>query len=491
MATRIVAPPKKVLFYSLRILARPLNSVPDQPDGGLQENPIHDRSPSSSTAAPRPSPPIDITDPGRLFSAVPTAKLINSATNLHAVAVGPVVDLGIRVMNSRMIMGTGLTRAAVVGVVRRTFYEQFCGGEDTVEAAATVRRLNEAGLRGMLDYAVEDAEDNPSCDRNLDAFLQTVESTKTLPQGHVTFLIVKISAICPISLLRRVADLLRWQKKDPSFHLPWMQHSFPILSDSTPLYHTAERPQPLTLDEEADLLLAQDRLRRIGSRCEEYNIPLCIDAEYTAVQPAIDFFTYSSAAEHNRHEPIIYGTLQAYLKDARERLVLMSEAARKMGIFLGVKLVRGAYMASEKKLAESLGHESPIHDSLQETHDCYNDCASFMLESIAGGSGAVVLATHNVESGQLAAMKVRDLGISEGNCLLEFAQLYGMAESFSFGLRNAGFRVSKYIPFGPVDKVMPYLLRRAEENRGLLSASALDRQLMRKELWRRLMTSFF
>lgn len=189
MATRIVAPPKKALISNLRALARPLNSVPSSITAavpgqfaGFEEK--HEQAPPLTAA--QPSPPIDLADPERLFSSVPTAKLIRSVANLHAAAVGPVVDLGIRVMKSRVIMGTGLAREAVLGVVRRTFYEHFCGGQDDVEAADTVRRLNEAGLRGMLDYAVEDAEDNPSCDRNLDAFLQTVESTKTLPQGYVS-----------------------------------------------------------------------------------------------------------------------------------------------------------------------------------------------------------------------------------------------------------------------------------------------------------------
>ncbi|KAK4745091.1 hypothetical protein SAY87_011403 [Trapa incisa] len=487
MATRIVAPPKKAIVSNLRLLARQLNSVPSTfPAAVSGQFAASEPSPAANTG--KPSPLIDLTDPERLFSSVPTSKLIRSAANLHAAAVAPVMDLGIRVMKSKLIMGTGLARDAVLGAVRRTFYDHFCGGEDTVEAAAAVRRLNEAGLRGMLDYAVEDVEDNSSCDRNLEAFLHTVESTKTLPQGYVSFVIVKITAICPIHLLRRVSDLLRWQRKNPSFSLPWNHYSFPILSDSTPLYHTPEEPQLLTPEEEADLFLAQERLRRIGSRCEQYNIPLCIDAEYTAVQPAIDFFTYSAATEHNRNGPIIYGTLQAYLKDAKERLLLKSEAARKMGISIGVKLVRGAYMSSETKLAHSLGYESPIHNSIQETHDCFNDCAAFMLEKIDSGSGAVVLATHNVESGQLATAKAKDMGIC-GNHRLEFAQLYGMADSFSFGLRNAGFQVSKYMPFGPVDQVMPYLLRRAEENRGLLSASTLDRQLIRNELWRRLRAS--
>lgn len=184
MATRNVVPPKRALSSNLRFLARPLNSVPSSITTAV---PAQFAGFEGKHTAAKPSPPpIDLADPERLFSSVPTTKLIRSVANLHAAAVGPVVDLGIRVMRSRMIMGTGLAREAVLGAVRRTFYEHFCGGEDTVEAAATVRRLNEAGLRGMLDYAVEDAEDNPSCDRNLDAFLQTVESTKTLPQGHVS-----------------------------------------------------------------------------------------------------------------------------------------------------------------------------------------------------------------------------------------------------------------------------------------------------------------
>ncbi|KAF2312295.1 hypothetical protein GH714_032190 [Hevea brasiliensis] len=153
---------------------------------------------------------------------------------------------------------------------------------------------------------------------------------------------------------------------------------------------------------------------------------------------------------------------------------------------MGFKLVRGAYMSTERKLASSLGYQSPIHNNIQQTHSCYNDCASFLLEAITNGSHGVILATHNVQSATLAAKKAQDLGIGNGNQKLEFAQVYGMAEALSFGLRNAGFQVSKYLPFGHVEIVMPYLLRRAEENRGLLSASGLDRVLTRKELCRRL-----
>lgn len=160
-------------------------------------------------------------------------------------------------------------------------------------------------------------------------------------------------------------------------------------------------------------------------------------------------------------------------------MLLATKAADKMGIPMGFKLVRGAYMSSERKLASSLGYQPPIHNSIQQTHDCFNECASFLLDTIADRSHGLILATHNVESGTLAAKKAEELGIGNGNQRLEFAQLYGMAEALSFGLRNAGFQVSKYLPFGPVEMVIPYLLRRAEENRGLLSASGLDRELTR------------
>lgn len=293
-------------------------------------------------------------------------------------------------------------------------------------------------------------------------------------------MIVKISAICRMSLLERVSHLLRWQKRDPSFNLPWKLNNFPIFSDCSPLYHTLQKPEPLTLQEEKELQLAHERLQKVCEECSNANIQLTVDAEDTLVQPAIDYITYDAAISFNKKDkPIVYNTMQAYLKDAKDRLFLAMQASEKMGVPMGFKLVRGAYMSSESKVADSMGFESPIHNSIQETHACYNDCASFMLEKIAEGSGAVVLATHNVESGQQAAAKARELGIDNGNEKLEFAQLYGMAEALSFGLRNAGFQVSKYMPYGPVEKIIPYLLRRAEENRGFLSASNLDRQLMR------------
>ncbi|GFQ06569.1 proline dehydrogenase 2 mitochondrial [Phtheirospermum japonicum] len=436
-------------------------------------------------AAPT-EPPVNLDDSKELFSSFSTTKLIKSAVTLQMASMESVVELGSTVINSRL-MKSPISKKVVLESIEHTFYDHFCGGKNLGEADRTVKRLWDSGLRAMLDYGLEHAIDNGACDRNADEFVQTIESTKFLGACPVSFVVVKITAICPPNLLSRLSDLLRWAHRDKSLHLPWKLETLPIFAESSPTYHTLNKPDPLTPDEERDLELAYSRLTKICKHSSGAKVPLLIDAEDTSIQPAIDYFTYSSAIKYRSDEsPLIFNTIQAYLKDAKDRLVIAKKAADEMGVPVGFKLVRGAYMTSERRIATCLGVKSPIHDTIQDTHACYNDCAAFMLEEIARGSGSVVLATHNLESGKLAAAKAVDLGIKKESNNLQFAQLYGMAEALSFGLRNAGFKVSKYLPFGPVEQVIPYLLRRAEENKGLLSTSSFDRQLMRKEILRRL-----
>ncbi|KAL4354190.1 hypothetical protein GQ457_06G026410 [Hibiscus cannabinus] len=490
MATRVLSSPK--LLKNLRSLIRPLNAASSSSAAAVSPLNFDDKPELSAVEKlhptlhqPTTTNPLDFDDHQKLFASVSTLKLLRSSVNLGLASNETFVDFGMWVMNSRL-METPLVRDIILKTVKHTFFEHFCAGETPAEAADCLSKIEEAGLRGMLVYAVEHTTDNAGCDRNLEGFLQSVEFAKSLPPSSVSSVVAKITAICPLGLLRRISDLLRWQYKDPSFTLPWKLNTLPIFTDSSALYHTLQRPEPLTPEEESDVELAHQRLVKLCQKCADNNVPLIIDAEDTSIQPAIDYFTYSSAIVYNKHDPIVYGTIQAYLKDARERLFNAAKTAESLGIPMGFKLVRGAYMSSETKLASSLGFDSPVHNGIQDTHACFNDCASFMLEKIAYGYGGLVLATHNLESGQLAASKARDLGIQKGNRRFEFAQLYGMSEALSFGLRNAGFQVSKYLPYGPVDMVMPYLLRRAEENRGLLSTSSLDRVLMGKELKRRL-----
>ncbi|KAE8654988.1 Proline dehydrogenase 1 [Hibiscus syriacus] len=485
MATRVLSSPK--LLKNLRFFIRPLNSAASSAAAAVSPLNFDDKSEHSTVEKHHPTTtttPLDFDDHQKLFALVSTLKLLRSSVNIGLASNETFVDFGTWVMNSRLIE-TPLLRDIILKTVKHTFFEHFCAGETPAEAAECLKKIQEAGLRGMLVYAVEHTSDNAGCDQNFEGFLQSIEFAKSLPPSSVSSVVAKITAICPLGLLRRISDLLRWQYKDPSFSLPWKLNTLPIFTDSSALYHTLQKPEPLTPQEESDLQLAHQRLLKLCQRCVQYNVPLIIDAEDTSIQPAIDYFTYSSAIMYNKDDPIIYGTIQAYLKDARERLFNTAKTAQSLGIPMGFKLVRGSYMSSETKLASSLGFDSPVHNGIRDTHACFNDCASFMLEKVADGYSGLVLATHNLESGQLAAWKARDVGIDKGNKKLEFAQLYGMSEALSFGLRNAGFQVSKYLPYGPVDMVMPYLLRRAEENKGLLSTSSLDRLLMGKELKRR------
>ncbi|XP_058729837.1 proline dehydrogenase 2, mitochondrial-like [Vicia villosa] len=491
MATRVI-PPRILRKLRYNTATKPFQPSLTSPTLSPPCNILDQKPPSTTTLLPPAVADLNFHDVEKLFTYVPTANLLRSTAVLHATAIEPMVDLGTWLMRSELMQTDNPLRNLALAATRSTFFDHFCAGEDATTAGQSIGGLNKAGLRGMLVYGVEDAHDNEGCDRNLKGFLHTVDVSRSLPPSSVSFMIVKITAICPMSLLERVSDLLRWQKKDPSFNLPWMQETLPIFSESSPLYHTRKRPAPLTQQEESDLELANQRFLELCEKCVQFNIPLLVDAEHTSVQPAIDYLTYAAAIVHNKGEhPTVFGTIQTYLKDAKERMLLTSKAAEKMGIPMGFKLVRGAYMSSERKLAADLGFASPIHNSIMDTHKCFNDCTNFMLEKIADGPGGVVLATHNIESGKLAAAKAHELGIGKVNHKMEFAQLYGMSEALSFGLSNAGFQVSKYMPFGPVETVMPYLLRRAEENRGVLAASGFDRQLMRKELVRRLRAAVF
>ncbi|XP_020592378.1 proline dehydrogenase 2, mitochondrial-like [Phalaenopsis equestris] len=447
---------------------------------------------ASPISAKKSAPKLDLEDTERLFATVKTGELVRSLAVLYPMAMGTVVDVGMAVMRSKVVEENWAARMAVMGAVRRTVYRQFCAGENGEEAARTLRALWKGGMRGILDYGLEDAPDGAACDRNLAGFLSTVDMTASLPPSSVSFACVKITAISPINLLERLSDLLRWERKDPSFHLPWKNPSLPIFSDTSPFYHTPAAPAPLTLEEERELHLSHKRLATLCHRCSAANLPLLVDAEYTSVQPAIDHFVYAAALEFNKDErPIIYGTIQTYLKDSKERLFQAVEAAEMAGISIGFKLVRGAYLSREIALSSSLGMASPIHGSIQDTHNCFDECAAFMIEKSAKGSCSAVLATHNLESGKKAAAKAEELGMGRGEEKLQFAQLMGMADGLSLGLTSAGFRVSKYLPFGPVEQVMPYLLRRAEENRGFFSTSSIDRELMSKELRRRLRVKVF
>ncbi|KAL3685232.1 hypothetical protein R1sor_003254 [Riccia sorocarpa] len=433
---------------------------------------------------------LQMEDGGSLYSGMKTKELLATLLNLDMVSFEPMVDLSMKVLTSPL-MKSRILSAPIFWTVKRTAYAHFCAGENSAEAALTLNRMWELGLRGILDYSLEDAEDSKTCDENTAGFLSTIQQTQSLPEGSVIFACVKISAICPISLLERMSDLLRWQHKNPKFKLPWKEDGLPVLAADSPTYQTKGAPDGLSLEEDRELQSAQERLRRLCEACAARKLSLLVDAEYSTIQPAIDYMTYAALFEFNKGvgagaSPVVYNTLQTYLKDAPSRLALASAEATRRNAALAFKMVRGAYITREKALAASVGAPSPIHDTIQDTHKCYNSSVSFMLERIsAKDSAALMLATHNSDSGKSAAKKILELGLDKRDPRIHFAQLKGMSDRLSLALARGGFNVNKYLPFGPVPHVIPYLVRRAEENRGLFGNTRIDRQSLREELLRR------
>lgn len=425
-------------------------------------------------------------DDPSLYGDLSTGELMKTLMNLQLLAYDPVVSMAMRLLSSNQ----SVIRGPVMWVVQNLAFTHFCAGENLTEASHTLSHMwHRLRLQGILNFALEDAPDDASCDSHFISFLHSIRQTTQLPLESVSFACVKITAICPVPLLERISDLLRWQYMHPNFQLSWKEASLPLFASESPIFYMHNQPQPLSPEEEKSLLMAKRRLWQLCKEAQNVGIPLLVDAEYTSVQPAIDYLTYAAAVEFNKHGEggtLVYGTMQAYLKDSFPRLKIAMDVASKRGIPLGIKLVRGAYLARESTLAASLKIPSPVHTCIEDTHECYNNSAAFMLEKAAAGHGSVVLATHNVDSGRAAAAKAFELGITNRDSRLQFGQLKGMAEGLSLGLVRAGFRVSKYLAYGPVEHLVPYLIRRAEENKGVVRNTLVERRCIRQELIRRL-----
>ncbi|CAI5525741.1 unnamed protein product, partial [Closterium sp. Naga37s-1] len=454
----------------------------------------------------------------KLFQQLSTSEVANAILNLEMAAREMVVDASSALLTSP-VMRIPLVAGPVLWGVRKTAHKHFCAGETLEEAVATLDRMQQLGLKGILDFSVEDALDDETCDRNMEGFLRTIRMASQLSPPMVSFACVKITALCPLPVLERVSELLRWGHKlassssslssspssSASVPMPWRRPSLPILAPESPTYFTpSSAPSPLTASEAAAISSAHDRLRKICDACGEGHLPLLIDAEYQSVEPAIDYLAYALMMEYNKtgvtvtgggkeggkteaELPLVYSTVQCYLRDAKPRLAASFGAAQEAGVGFGVKLVRGAYLVRESAEAKKRGATSPVHESIENTHKCYDACAGMMIDAAgaaakreskgeSGPAAGVVLATHNYGSGRVAVMRAGDVGLARTDPRLHFAQLKGMADGLSLGLGFAGFNASKYLPYGPVRDVMPYLLRRAHENRGVLGNTRDERQ---------------
>ncbi|XP_075919523.1 proline dehydrogenase 1, mitochondrial-like isoform X2 [Petromyzon marinus] len=255
------------------------------------------------------------------------------------------------------------------------------------------------------------------------------------------------------------------------------------------------RVEPLMMtftdEEERQMKRMLKRMDILATAAVQRGVRLMVDAEQSYFQPAISRLTVEMMRSYNGQRPALFNTYQGYLKGAYDELSVDAECARREGWCLGVKLVRGAYMEQERKRAQQVGYEDPVNGSYTDTTTMYHRCLDLILRDVAaGGRGAIMVASHNVSTVKHTLSRMAELQIAPSGGRVYFGQLLGMCDHITFALGEAGYPVYKYVPYGPVREVLPYLSRRAQENRSVLrggGGASLERSLVARELRRRLL----
>ncbi|KAF6082601.1 proline dehydrogenase 1 [Phyllostomus discolor] len=242
-----------------------------------------------------------------------------------------------------------------------------------------------------------------------------------------------------------------------------------------------------TEEEEQQMTRMLQRMDTLAKKASEVGVRLMVDAEQTYFQPAISRLTLEMQRKFNVEKPLVFNTYQCYLRDAYDNVTLDVELARREGWCFGAKLVRGAYMAQERARAAEIGYEDPINPTYEATNAMYHRCLNYVLEELKHNTKAkVMVASHNEDTVRFTLRRMEELGLHPADCQVYFGQLLGMCDQISFPLGQAGFPVYKYVPYGPVMEVLPYLSRRALENSSVMKGAQRERQLLWQELKRRL-----
>ncbi|GMH88213.1 hypothetical protein TL16_g11091 [Triparma laevis f. inornata] len=454
----------------------------------------------------------------------------------------------------------------VDGIIKRTFFAHFCGGETTSDLRPCISMLDSAGVSGILDYAAENAPDEveeekgcesdeseggqparvydyvgeKECDHHVQVFKQCITAVKDVtPRG---FAALKLTALGNPILLERLStaivetrklfeqfdrngdgvvsreefeeaykdifvdaeeklpEILRRLDPEGTGEVDYVEWSKLLQPTDLPRLVAGCREEgPLSkatpTPEELELMTAmKSRLWEIANLSKDLSVRLLIDAEQTYYQPAIDNYVLelqkefnSKSRTENADVPIIFNTYQCYLKDSQDRVKLDLLRATRSNYHFAAKLVRGAYMLAERERAEKLGYASPINDTIEDTHNMYNDTVSMLMEDrkVNNTKNEVMIASHNRTSVESAIKKVEELGIDNKSGAIHFAQLLGMRDDLSFSLGCAGFNAYKYVPYGKVKEVMPYLIRRAQENSDITKGMGEELKGLGGELKRR------
>ena len=341
----------------------------------------------------------------------------------------------------------GLTlHLPVKGLIKATVFDHFCGGEDIVQSEKTIKHLFDFQVRTILDYSAEGEKTEEGFEKTMEEILSTFDEAKA--NSHVPFCVFKVTGMADMMLLEKV-----------------------------------QAKTALTPAETAAFDRVKKRIERICAKAFEYKVPVLIDAEDSWIQNPIDEMAYEMMLKYNQEKAIIFNTYQMYRVDMLGNLRDAYHTATMHNYYLGVKMVRGAYMEKERERASTLGYADPIQPSKEATDESFNKGLAFCVDNKQRIS--LVCGSHNEYSNQYLAVLMEKHSMKPNDNRIWFAQLLGMSDNISFNLAKAGYNVAKYVPYGPVESVMPYLLRRASENTSVAGQSSRELTLIRKELKRR------
>ncbi len=384
---------------------------------------------------------LDFSNTEIAFKAKTNSELRNSYFLFKAIGINWLVKMGTPLIETAFAL-----HLPIKSLIKHTVYQQFVGGENITECEKAIDTLDKYHIGTILDYSVEGKEAESDFENTCNETIDTIHKAKG--NSKIPFCVFKVTGLARLALLEKINSNIT-----------------------------------LSENEIIEFEKVKARIEKICNTAFENNVKIFIDAEETWIQNPIDQMATEMMVKFNKNEAIVYNTIQLYRHDRLSFLKDSFNHAVANNYFLGIKLVRGAYMEKERARAAELNYTDPIQKSKENTDIDYDHALGFCLENINRIS--ICAGTHNEKSSITLAQMMLDNNIEINDKRIYFSQLYGMSDNLSYNMANAGYNVAKYLPYGPVKDVMPYLFRRAAENTSVKGQTGRELNLILKEKARR------
>lgn len=431
---------------------------------------------SSSSLINTPEKEISFADHRTAYAHLSRTEILRAWIVLKLCSFDFLLQNSLKVLeHSQRVLGRGLLEK----ILRPTLYDQFVAGDDPQSLKETANKLKKVGIKLMILPSLEEdvgqKSDENRYNSNVEVTLQLAEIAYH-HGGPLSCLQTKITALISADLLLKLAE--RNRDKEDQFRTISSWANYMAGGLLAPVSY-------LDKTENIELEKGLERLKSVGAFASGLQLRLLVDGEFTYLNQAISIAALSMAGAFNQSRPVVWNTYQCYLKDAFEKICSELEITQRMGVGFGAKIVRGAYLERERQLSVEGNYPDPTNPSYEATSDVYDRAIEYLLEEVVRSGGRrcnVIVASHNEKSVLKALTKMRSLGISPKDNSVVFGQIYGMASNITVKLASEGYIVYNSVPYGSLFDVLPYLSRRATENRAVLKGTRRERTLLAREL---------